>query len=87
MGKQGEHKPIHVVRCRECSGYHRINLKKTLIGDGPAPDIPDSLINEAWKRCFSSEIKCPKTGDTFIPTEDDWLHLTEQEFRALAKHN
>jgi len=80
-------KPIHIVHCRECKGYHRINLKMSTIGIDPAPEpIPETLMDEMRKKFFRSEIRCPKTKETFIPAEDDWLHLTEQEFQALPKN-
>lgn len=67
---------VHVVHCRECDDYHRMNIKATSIGNGPVERLPDELL----VKLFRCEIKCPKTGETFVAAEDDWVHLTEQEF-------
>jgi hypothetical protein len=85
MKNPEERKPVHVVRCRECDGFHRINIKETIIGIGPTP--PEPIPDEFYSVLFRREIKCPKTGDTFIPAEDDWLHLTEDEFHRRFPGN
>jgi hypothetical protein len=78
MGNADEQKPIHLVHCPECKGYHKSNIKVTTYGIGPLP--PDLLPDEFQSKLFSGPIECRATGKTFIPTEDDWLHLTEDEF-------
>lgn len=51
-----------------------MKVNVTTIGDGPAPpSIPDELLFK------SSPIKCPKTGEYFVPAQDDWLHLMMDE--------
>jgi hypothetical protein len=61
-----------------------MKIKETIIGPSP---LPEPLPDEFRSKLFRSEIECPKTGETFIPAEDDWLHLTEQEFEAFLKRN
>ena len=82
MENVDKQKPIHLVHCRECQGYHRINIKMTVIGDFPTTE---SLPDRFYDKLFRGELKCPKTGETFIAAEDDWLHLTQAEFEALSK--
>ena len=81
MGNPEESKTIHVVHCRECDGYHRFNIKTTIVGHFPAELIPDDFASTLFRR----ELECPMTHKTFVPAEDDWLHLTEQEFQDFVK--
>jgi hypothetical protein len=74
-------KAIHMLRCHVCNGYHRIKI--TLVGEAlNAEEMPPP---EMLFPCGPT--KCPKTGKSFDVTEDDWLHLTEEEYHARFPGN
>jgi hypothetical protein len=87
MSRPQEQKPVHVVHCRECNGYHRIGIKVTTIGIEFAPDIPEEYWDKARAKLFRTEIRCPETKESFIAAEDDWLHLSEEEFHVRFPGN
>jgi len=70
-------KTVHMLLCPFCKGYHRVHIKHSSIGGELA--IEDMAAPLAM--LFApGPTRCPKTGKTFDATEDDWLHLTEEEF-------
>lgn len=80
MGNSEESKTVPLVHCPECSGHHRINIKLTTYGIGPVEPPPEALPDKFLNKLFRSELQCPKTKRSFTPDDDDWLHLTEDEF-------
>ena len=69
-------KTVHMVRCPFCKSYHRVDVKVTTFGIWPTseglPSIEELLV--------SKPTICPFTNQSFDSDEDDWLHLTEEEF-------
>jgi hypothetical protein len=77
MSNSDEQKMISLVHCPECKGYHKINIKLTTYGSGPPPP---PLPAEFRNKLFSASINRPATSKSFIPSEGDWLHLSEDQF-------
>jgi hypothetical protein len=44
-----------------------------------------TALNESFKD--GQSIECPVTKKTFTASEDDWLHLTEEEFHSRFPGN
>jgi hypothetical protein len=73
---------VHMVRCPFCTAHHRMDLKLMSFGVGlPSKDL-DRFMKEALQESFNSPIECPVAKKSFTPDEDDWIHLTEEEFHS-----
>src|SRR5437868_3927665 len=75
-GKQ-EPKTVHLMLCRVCDGYHRVNIRRIGAELDELGMPPDEMMFPAGKH------KCPRTGEVFYGAVDDWLHLTEREYDLL----
>jgi hypothetical protein len=68
---------VHLVHCPFCKAYHRVRLTHTAIGDASL-DVELPSEEEVLHQFRQQE--CPKNHETFEAAEDDWLHLSEDEF-------
>lgn len=67
---------VHLLYCPHCLGYHRLHIKQLSVGGELRPEEMPSL-----EMLFpTGPTKCPQTGKVFDAVEDDWLHLTEDEY-------
>jgi hypothetical protein len=75
-GKRGieESKTVHLLLCRVCNGYHRVNVKQ--VGE----ELADSEMPQPEMLFPGGRMGCPKTGEIFYAALDAWVHLTEREY-------
>ena len=78
MSGSDKARTVHVVLCPFCSGYHRVNIKLAVVGNGKLTQEDMPPIEILFPS--PSPTKCAKTGKMFKATDRDWLHLTEEEF-------